>query len=130
MNCHNFLVIIIIIMENNLFMIKKFIISLFILTSFSAVASDAPNICGQWDLQSEGIYDGFILNKNNTATILSIEKLNSSYYVQGNMIHIPHNRGGEFLLEMKNNKSNAILLGQDFWTKGSVYQKNPDKPCQ
>ncbi|MFV0322708.1 MAG: hypothetical protein ACK5LE_10065 [Alphaproteobacteria bacterium] len=111
-------------------MIKKFIISLFILTSFSAVASDAPNICGQWDLQSEGIYDGFILNKNNTATILSIEKLNSSYYVQGNMIHIPHNRGGEFLLEMKNNKSNAILLGQDFWTKGSVYQKNPDKPCQ
>lgn len=111
-------------------MIKKLIISLFFLTSFSSFAADAPDICGQWDLQGEGIYDGFVLSNNSTATILSIEKLNSTYYVQGNMIHIPHNRGGEFLLEMKNTKAKQILLGQDFWTKGSVYQKNPDKPCQ
>ncbi|MFV0432169.1 MAG: hypothetical protein ACK5MJ_08365 [Alphaproteobacteria bacterium] len=100
-------------------------------SGFSALSQGTNTaICGQWDLKGEGIYDGFVLSQGKKATILSIEKLKSSYYMQGNMIHIPHNRGGEFLLELRQRKDKEILIGQDFWTKGSVYEKNPKKSCQ
>ncbi len=85
------------------------------------------NYCGYWKLQNEGIYDGFILSANSDVQILSIDTLNSEYYVQGNIIHIPHSLGGEFLLEIKN--KGQQLQGQDFWTKGAYYEKESNKGC-
>ncbi len=104
---------------------------LFIL-SFSSLTATAkefeiPVLCGRFDLQGEGLYDAFILS-NKYATVLSIEKLKSPYYIEGGMIHIPHNRGGEFLLEIQ--KEGHVLRGQDFWTKGTAYKKVSDEGCQ
>ncbi len=91
-----------------------------------AIASAMDSMCGHYELQGEGLYDGFILSPKQ-ATILSIEKFKSAYYVQGGMIHIPHNRGGEFLLEIQ--KDGEVLRGQDFWTKGTAYKKISDEGC-
>lgn len=91
-----------------------------------AMASDKSSMCGYYELQGEGLYDGFILSPKQ-ATVLSIEKFKSAYYIQGGMIHIPHNRGGEFLLEIQ--KDGEILRGQDFWTKGTAYKKISDEGC-
>ncbi len=85
------------------------------------------NYCGYWKLQNEGIYDGFVLSANYDAQILSIEKHESQYYVQGNIIHIPHTLGGEFLLEIKN--GGKQLKGQDFWTNGTYYEKESNQGC-
>lgn len=99
----------------------------FFFTALQASPAERINYCGYWRLQNEGIYDGFILSANYNAQILSIEKLESQYYVQGNIIHIPHTLGGEFLLEIKN--GGKQLKGQDFWTKGTYYEKESDQGC-
>ncbi len=109
----------------------KFSIILFTLaTSLTTSALEKKSVsslCGRFDLQGEGLYDGFILSEKY-ATILSIEKFKSPYYIEGGMIHIPHNRGGEFLLEIQND--GQVLRGQDFWTKGTAYKKVSDEGCK
>ncbi len=94
----------------------------------SVNTGDSQAFCGYYELQGEGLYDGFIFRSaTGEATVLSIENFKSPYYIKGNIVHIPHNRGGEFLLEIQ--KDGEVLRGQDFWTKGTAYKKISDEGC-
>lgn len=84
-------------------------------------------ICGHWILSNEGLYDGFIFKKNHQAHILGMKDLKSQYYMQGHVIHIKHNLGGEILLEY--DPQTSTLKGRDNWTKNSLYTQKSKENC-
>ncbi len=101
------------------------VLSLFSLSTFAEVLTSAQ-VCGRFELQGEGLYDGFIFS-GQQATVLSIEEFTSPYYIEDGKIHIPHNRGSEFLLEIQ--QQGDVLRGQDFWTNGTAYKKTSSEGC-
>ncbi len=116
-----------------IFYIITFLILLLVILLFSSIFVSASEdngnkFCGTWKItKKNGLYQNFTFFNNGVVAITPKKKSGRmQYYIVGDIIHIPHSRGGELLLAIGENEK---LLGLDSFTSKSEYEKISEDGC-